>query len=100
MLQVVFHQFGMVVTSIVTNDPDPLSLWILGFDLFKQGDRRLGVDRLVIADNGTQIATVDDAIDVEPLPAGVTADFVGLTAFDPAKACNRIMVRMSGICLK
>lgn len=60
-------------------------------------DGRLGINGVVIADNSIEIAAIDDSIDVEPLPTGVAANFVGLSAFDPAVAGNRIVVRMRGI---
>ena len=59
-------------------------LWVLGFDLLKQLDCRLGVDGIVIADDGTEIAAIDDTIDIEPLPTGVAANLVGLPTLDPA----------------
>ncbi|MCQ8127296.1 hypothetical protein NP596_02400 [Methylomonas sp. WSC-6] len=57
---------------------NPASFGVLGLDLLKQLDRRLGIDGVVIADDGTEIIAVDDAIDIEPLPARVAANLVRL----------------------
>ena len=57
----------------------------------------MSVDGVVIANDSAEIAAIDDAIDVEPLPTGVATNLVGLATFDPAVAGYRIVVRMSGI---
>ena len=63
---------------------DPRRLRVLGFDLLKQFDRRLSIDGVIIANDGTEIAAIDDTIDIEPLPTGVAANLVGLPTLDPA----------------
>lgn len=63
----------------------------------KQLDGRLGINGVVIANNGTEIAAIDDAIDVEPLPTSVAANLMGLPTLDSAVAGNRIVVRMRGV---
>lgn len=88
---------GPVITGVVANDLDSPSLRVLGFDLLQELDRGLGVDGVVIADNGAKVATIDDAIDVEPLPAGVAANFMGVASLDRAVAGHRIVVGMGGV---
>lgn len=93
MFQIVRHELRPVITGIVANDLNPASFGVLGLDLLKQLDRRLGIDGVVVADDGTEIIAVDDAIDIEPLPARVAANLVRLTALDPAVGGDRIVVR-------
>ena len=82
----------MVITGVVANDMNSSSLRVLSFDLLKQLDCRLGVNGVVITNDGAEIAAIDDAIDVESLPPGITANFVILPALDPAVAGNRIVI--------
>ncbi|HNO75408.1 MAG TPA: hypothetical protein PKG49_07310 [Nitrosomonas mobilis] len=37
----------------------------------KQLDGRLGINGVVIADNGAEVVAIGDTIDVEPLPPGI-----------------------------
>ena len=64
----------------------------------KQLDGRLGINGIVIADNGAEVVAIDDnTVDVELLPPGIAANLAGLPALDPAVAGHRIVVRMRGI---
>ena len=65
--------------------------------MLKEFNRRLSIDGVVIADNGTEITTIDDPVDVQSLSPGIAANFVVLSALDPAIAGNRIVVGMGDL---
>jgi hypothetical protein len=53
-------------------------------DLLKQLDSRLRIESVIIAHNGLQTDHIDRAIDIQALPADMSANFAILAAFDPS----------------
>ena len=96
-LQILGNGLSTVIAGIVTDDVNPSGFGILSFNLLKQFEGGLRVDGVVITHDGTQVVGINNAIDGEPLPSGIGAQFVDFAAFDPAITGYRVVLGMRGV---